>query len=441
MAQQQTDTAQRQAVVIIHGIGEQRPIETLRGLVKGIAKHWQYKNGAGKEALFWEKPDHAYGNYETRKMTLLDEDDNSKTDFFELYWAHHMQQNSFLHIKDWLSRILFRMPQTVPQRLRPIFYFLWVLIIAFVFLIVLGIVHNDLSDFEVKIKTFLAALTAIFVVGIISKPLFEYLGDAGRYLDPKPSNISERQAIRQEGVKLLQKLQDSGRYNRIVLVGHSLGSVIAYDLVKFLWNDNFKDYDPQKAEILYKNREPNDVATPIYRSQEAGEKLQRGEINIDQYQQYQEEGYEYYKAIGNKWLLTDLVTIGSPLTYAGYLFADNYKIFEELKAYREYPTCPPLLQDTVVSNIEDSEQTLSNGIRVKRFNHSSPFGITKWTNFYYTSDYIGGALQNSFGVGIKDVEVERKNGLFLIPSGHTAYWDSSSKSNIINALWEIIFGE
>jgi hypothetical protein len=37
------------------------------------------------------------------------------------------------------------------------------------------------------------------------------LGDAARYLQPKPSNIAHRQSIRMAGVNLIEKLHQTGR--------------------------------------------------------------------------------------------------------------------------------------------------------------------------------------------------------------------------------------
>ena len=54
--------------------------------------------------------------------------------------------------------------------------------------------------------------------------------DAARYLDNTPENIGERQIIRAECVKFIRQLNESAdpKYDRIVVIGHSLGSVIAY---------------------------------------------------------------------------------------------------------------------------------------------------------------------------------------------------------------------
>ena len=50
-----------------------------------------------------------------------------------------------------------------------------------------------------------------------------------------PRNIAMRHNIRERGLKLLRDLHDSGQYERIVMVAHSLGSIVAYDLVSLFW--------------------------------------------------------------------------------------------------------------------------------------------------------------------------------------------------------------
>ena len=60
------------------------------------------------------------------------------------------------------------------------------------------------------------------------------LGDAPRYLLPLPDNVALRQRIREEGVHLIERLHGQG-YDRIVILGHSLGSVIAYDIITNAW--------------------------------------------------------------------------------------------------------------------------------------------------------------------------------------------------------------
>ena len=44
-----------------------------------------------------------------------------------------------------------------------------------------------------------------------------------------------------------------------------------------------------------------------------------------------------------RWKISDLVTVGSPLTHARILFAESVKDFNDLQEQRELSTCPPQL--------------------------------------------------------------------------------------------------
>ncbi|MEO6232431.1 MAG: hypothetical protein ABIP10_20035 [Ferruginibacter sp.] len=432
----------RQAVIVIHGIGEQHPIVTLRDFVESVAEQLKKNKLARQgEALFWDKPDPVSGNYETRKMTMRGGKDHPTTDFYEFYWAHHMRNTNWSHIQDWLQRVIFRLPKNVSKRLLPVFLFVWFLIAIVVSAMLLYILKHGVNDFTAKTTAISSGIVATIVLGILSKFLFNYLGDAGRYLDPSPENISERQAIREDGMKLLKNLHESGRYQRIIIVSHSLGSVIAYDLVKFLWNEYYKTFDPLKFAELYKSADKQQLHD-VDSSEEAGKNLDESTQSTNYFQNAQGKSYEYLKAIGNKWLITDLVTIGSPLTHVGHLFVQEDGLFEKLKEQREYPTCPPHFQHSETTNIIKSEQfnvaEVDHPLVMRHFNHSSPFAVTKWTNMYYSSDFIGGPLKEAFGAGIKDIEVKTKNWFFIYPKGHTEYWSFNNTSNVLNNLWFIL---
>ena len=79
--------------------------------------------------------------------------------------------------------------------------------------------------------------------------IVDYVGDAARYLSPLPRNIRLRQKIRGECVRLLRTLHASGEYDRIIVVGHSLGSVIAYDAITHLWQE-FNEELPGLEDVL-----------------------------------------------------------------------------------------------------------------------------------------------------------------------------------------------
>ncbi len=68
--------------------------------------------------------------------------------------------------------------------------------------------------------------------------LVPYVGDCARYLRDAPDNIQARNEIRKIGLQVLQDLHDqrsrdgTPRYDRIVVVAHSLGTIIAYDVLR-----------------------------------------------------------------------------------------------------------------------------------------------------------------------------------------------------------------
>ncbi|WP_230684089.1 hypothetical protein, partial [Streptococcus pneumoniae] len=51
------------------------------------------------------------------------------------------------------------------------------------------------------------------------------VGDAARYLDATPQNVQRRHEIRAAGLATLKSLHEK-EYKRIIVVGHSLGTVI-----------------------------------------------------------------------------------------------------------------------------------------------------------------------------------------------------------------------
>ena len=81
----------RQAVVIIHGIGEQRPMDTLWGFVSGV---WSKR-------LAHSKPDRISPTLELRRLSVPSVSAEWRpgqpvsTDFYELYWAHLMSGTSW----------------------------------------------------------------------------------------------------------------------------------------------------------------------------------------------------------------------------------------------------------------------------------------------------------------------------------------------------------
>src|SRR5712692_4674502 len=96
----------RQAVVVIHGIGEQRPMGTLRGFVDAVLPDPASRKGKTRKPKFWSKPDRMSETLELKKLTAPQTRSQPPTDFFEFYWAYQAQGTKYAHVVAWLWTVL-----------------------------------------------------------------------------------------------------------------------------------------------------------------------------------------------------------------------------------------------------------------------------------------------------------------------------------------------
>jgi hypothetical protein len=256
-----------------------------------------------------------------------------------------------------------------------------------------------------------------------------YLGDAARYFRNAPANTAVRREIRRQAVDMLSFLHTSGKYDRIIIVAHSLGSVIAYDMLRAyfarvahdlptgprIFDQTFNTVDSSESDI-----------DPVLLRTNARE-LVRKIAHIS------ENAHEHDAAKDSEpktWLVTDFVSLGSPLTHAYYLMCDGdttaalQKDFQRRVREREFPTCPPRRND------DDGRLTfIRPGTSQRLIHHGALFGLTRWTNLYFPAsnlfwgDAIGGAVGPVFGKAIKDIPIYvRKSGIADFFS-HVTYWD------------------
>ena len=81
--------------------------------------------------------------------------------------------------------------------------------------------------------------------------LVPVMADSARMLSATPENIPARDAIRKRGMELLEALHNSERrYERIVFVAHSLGTVVAYKVLSQYWGNVYRqlNHSATKAE-------------------------------------------------------------------------------------------------------------------------------------------------------------------------------------------------
>jgi hypothetical protein len=420
----------RQAVVLIHGIGEQRPMSTVRGFVKAVLGE-----GTPGEPSYWSKPDRMSQSFELRRLRSRG---RSSTDFYEYYWAYNLYGTKLRDVLAWLRVTVLRRWRDVPPGARSLWLLAQLLVLSVVVALALGGGSAWQAWYGGLRQASIASLGLSAVLLLLQYAAIDYLGDAARYLSPAPRNIRLRQKIRGEAIALLRALHASGEYDRIVLVGHSLGSVIAYDAITHLWPE-FNEALPglQEAPVQEHVRQRMAAAQspqPALRDELPASAAAIGDTpeGLDAFRRAQVAAAREQRTFGNPWLITDLVTVGSPLAHGMLLLATDREDFDERRRERELPTCPPQADD---KGFAYSGETVEVGMHRKFtplvLHHAAPFAVTRWTNLYYPAawglfgDFVGGPLREQFGRGVKDVPVSSARWFGLAqytPFAHVGYW-------------------
>jgi hypothetical protein len=430
---------QKQAVVIIHGIGNQYPMDTAREFVENIKD---------KNDILYSSPDREANFFETRRLSLS----RKKTDFYEFYWANLVSEPANSSLMDWILKLfIFKKPSVRAKRLI-------LCLRIFVISILIAFAAFMLKDY---LKTGKLVFCTVFTTGLFGVFIYlvvryllprfniiaaQTIGDAVKYLTPSPQNIDSRYKIKQKGVSLLKRLHEkkdrngNPLYSRIVIVGHSLGSVVGYDIITNLWHDYIYCYAPEKAPVLQPKLDEMTTLLIQYHQNKNSQ-----EFPLEAYNQLQHSLFKEIKSLENPWLISDFITIGSPLCHGAYIMGKDEAEFERKTNYRELPLNPSKIEvklkneeivkdyKNAISYIDTLPDKEGNAIKMRIINHSSQFSFIRWSNIYFTNDYVGGDLKNYFGEGIKNYCFAPKGSVFkkMLPCfSHTDYWNKEQIESI-----------
>ena len=310
--------------------------------------------------------------------------------------------------------------------------------------------HINKADMPWGLPSHPSTIAAICIIGVYllmnAAFLQPYLGDAARYFRNSPANVAVRRAIRKEAVDTLDQLHCSRDYDRIVVVAHSLGTAVAYDMLRAYYSRICDQvsidrdiHDPEFEVVDDKAAAAGPIgakkcaamrvaARQLIAKLAAGSRLIADQVRRDQYKPAKSEEVDV-------WLVTDFVTLGSPLTHAVYFMANGKDRkgleadFEDHKRERELPTCPP-------QKIDDDGRIAYEDPNTKkpRLHHGGTFGLTRWTNLFFPTtnifwgDAIGGPVKPVFGDCVKDIEVSTKIGGGAGFFTHVAYWKTDCKA-------------
>ena len=445
------------AVLITHGMGEQIPMETLTAFVKAA---WVTNTEAQwvpppdeKPEEIWFKPDPIAGSHELRRITTRWTKSSAgptakgpRVDFFEFYLADLAEGTTVQEVWDWLRTLLVRWPSQVPKGLMSAWLLMWATTLVIAALLLFAALPWPGGWWHAGLVLVAA------VIGYIMQSLVSpYLGDVARYVRADPRNIAMRAAIRDRGLKLLKDIHDSGAYERVVVVAHSLGTVIAYDLIALLWAERGKALLTQETEPQFgKLRAVEETAHALEAAGDDYESKLQGFRNAQRsfrrgLRSGGDDGTQKTRTADEQWLISDFVTLGAPLTHAQFLLARDESDFKKKIARWLFPTSPPQFQP-----IESEQLAKINARPVPpspailgpkgglfsyfygapetwSMHHAAPFAAVRWTNIYdphrliFAGDIISGPLVPVFGRQIRDInlkELRRQSPCF----SHTLYW-------------------
>ncbi len=409
---------ERIAVVVVHGMGNQYPMETLRGFVESLQP---------ADAVLYSSPNRITSDREVRRLSFS----KQPFDYFEYYWAHQMEEPGIGEVLAWSIKLLFVKSPSASLKKH-----IWLVrsVIILLPLLLAGLTAIGYYLFKNQVDAFIKvtiygvsmvvmlrllwSLLSATVIGAIQSSV----GDVIKYTIPSPKNIAVRDKIRRNGIELLRNLHEAKKtdgktpkYDKIVLAGHSLGSIVAYDILSSLFAEYHGAYLNVPAEIK------QDMLAELLAS------YNDPDHHHGTYQQNQAKLFDEYRNLGNQWRVHHFITMGSPLAHASMILNKKPSDFEQKKNQREYPVSPPQLDHADKHFAFEHYFTSITGARVpvQMLHHAAHFAMTQWTNIYFANDWIGGALAPEFGKGILDIEVVAKDSkLRTVPLiTHTRYWD------------------
>jgi hypothetical protein len=485
----------KQAVVVIHGMGEQIPMGTISNFVRAA---WESDKAAGHDKIrapmeVWSKPDNKTGSLELRRITTRQSRDSKsfsdgvRTDFFELYWADLSDNPTWGLVKGWVFSLLWRNPVTrVPHKLLPAWILMWLVTIVVAYALAAVAVTPDFAIFGVHPFGIIyawpwgakhwvlvgTAVTGLFLLAA-NKVLVPYFGRVVRYLQADPDNIAARKAIRERGMALLDALHD-GTYERIIIVGHSLGSILGYDLLNYFWAARPQAYTFASHSTEMELVKKSEVCVADLRAAAEVWEKEPNQVNWAACEAAKVKFHAAQRALGEalrkrprparkpdgtcdpksdtRWLVTDFVTLGSPLTHADFLMTKGRKDFIAKIENRQYSVSPPVRE---IIEEDHKAAAIAEGFKLDpaeprlmcfpfsqkgkrkgagkdcwQLHHAAPFAATRWTNLHdpsswlYQGDMVSGPVGGTlFGVGVEDVDLKKTNHNKQSRwFSHTWYW-------------------
>jgi hypothetical protein len=458
----------RTAVVIVHGMGEKRPMDALDGFVKTVLRP---RGTEGEQRWdYYSQPADITDSYEARHYVAPAEPEQGETEIYEYHWSYLMTGSRYAGAMAMTMRLLLRRPGNVPDPLFGIWRRVWIVFLAILLSIPALFAVGYLLDTDVP--HWIVGLIFSTVILIFWFGLFRMLGkllvnratqpfvEVVRYLDPSPDSYAARRAIRAGLVDLLRALHD-GRYSHIVVVAHSVGAFISYDALMSFWAETHALHaaGPSDSQMPH----PVELAA-LGAVEEAADRLTADgdvPVAVDDFQDCQFALWQDLRRQGSPWRVTDFITVGSPMAladilltkpglFSGFRKSDRThrrELFDGLVRRGALFRCPPRPETLPVESNEHSPASYhwrNSGVR-EVLGSQSVFAVTRWTNLWFPvirgeqqGDWFGGALCPLFGPGIRDIAVQGNTPeRFKRGSAHSEYFTHPEKADDGDVAWHI----
>jgi len=427
----------RHAVILVHGMGEQVPMQTLKRFVDAVWAQDRSLISRGKPDpmtddrprldetpnRWWAKPDELSDLLEqshivtesTSKPDGSDVQSRTKVEFFEFYWAHYTAFNKWSDVWPWVAGLLLRKPSQVPKPVWSIWLILWFFTVLAAVAALYGIYQVSFGRETTGWWAFAGTVAVAVVSALANVFVLTRFGDVARYVVAKPNTISVRQGIRKAGVDFFSKImnaQEDGKpaFDRVTVVAHSLGTIVAYDVMSYLFARHNDEID--EAALGAEGAQPARAALEAYIQAKQAEGGDTVDLPPDEFHPLVDAAREEWLEQGGTWRISDFISLGSPLTHAEFLLAFDAGDLAEDQQRRIYPTCPPTLERDLTTDDwrmcyrfgmkpPETGWTESGAPRVPHY--AAMFGYTKWTNIFsprryiLSGDLISGPVRALFG--------------------------------------------
>ena len=446
----------RTAVVIVHGMGEKHPMETLDGFAKTALRP---RSATGEKKWdYYSLPADITGSYEARRFA------SAQAEIYEYHWSFLMTANKYAGAMPMALRLLLRRAGNVPDALLGIWRAVWTVVLAILLAIPALFVTGHALNTDVPvwiIGLITSAVVLVFWFGLyrmVAKVLVNStttsLLDVARYLDTSPYSYAARRAIRGGLVDLLHALHD-GRYSRIVVVAQGVGTHISYDALASFWAETHNLHAGPPAPVKL---------GAVDSLEEAADRLiadPDADGALDDFQDLQFALWQDLRRQGNPWRITDFVTVGAPMALADLLITRpglfsglkksdgglRRELFEGLVCRGVLVRCPPRSETLPVDSNEHPPASYrwKDSDECDVLGPQSQFAVTRWTNLWFPvtrgelhGDWFGGALRPLFGPGISDIAVQgNKPERFKRGSAHTEYFRHPDKDDEGDVAWHL----